>query len=90
MESCRLQSIDYAVVGVSLVADPESETRVGLQSLLRYNLDALLLVRPLHLQEGRIAEEDRGLTPWNRAIVQNYVVDWRTQKEQILFVDLLT
>jgi len=90
VESGRLQSIHYAVVGVSLVAHSESETRIGLQSILRYNLDALLLIWSLHLQEGRIAEEDRGLTTGNWAIVQNNVVDWRTQKEQLLLVDLLT
>jgi hypothetical protein len=90
VESCRLQSIHHAVVGVSLVAYSESQTRIRLQSFLRYNLDALLLVWSLHLQEGRVAEEDRGLATRNRAIVENYVVDGRTQKKQVLFVDLLS
>lgn len=89
VESCRLQSIHYAVVGVRLVAHSKSQTRIRLQSLLRYNLDALLLIRSLHLQKGRVAEEDSGLATRNGSIVKNYVIDGRTQKEQILFVDLL-
>jgi len=88
------EGIDHAVISVCLVADAESQLRVGLELVLAYNLDLILLVRPLSTQKLRIAEENHGRTAWNRAEIQDDGVTRRPRQEHLLLgqpckVDLL-
>lgn len=77
-ESCQLERINNAIIGMSWIIYSECQSWVRFQIFLRELLDSILSKSSLNFKEGWIIEKDWRLAAWNWSISTSYYVVWRT------------